>query len=917
MNDPLGEVFGIGRTLKMKGESSMPSTTPTPTESRNYVAPDSSGIATGTSAADDIYATGDGQTLIGGVGDDIFNIGTHTGLTLQESKPGISTVSTYLGSYVLPDGIDNLTAAGGGSYNFTGNLGNNVITGSTGNDTLNGGGGTDLLIGGGGVDTFVIDRQVAYQVLSAGPVEIADFDPSNEVLDMRDYLLVADPAGTDPFADGTLSLQANSSGGTDLVNNKAERSAGGAIIPIPVVTFDHVAPGSLTAANFITGVAASPSPAPTPTPSGSDTLVLHLSEDAYNGDAQFTVALDGVTLGSPTAVSVLHSTGQFQDFTYSGNFGAGPHTVAINFVNDSYGGSPSKDRNLYVGGIDFDGQHYAGTAAQDNASGGATDPNDAPMFSNGTVTFGNVTGPANPPTGQVVTGGPGNDTLHGTAGNDTLLGLDGNDVLVGSPGADTLDGGPGLDIVDYSASPASVTVDLGAGTASGGDAQGDTLIGIDDVRGSAFADVITGDGGANLLEGGGGDDTLHGGGGDDILIAGERGNGEITDPGSHFTGGELFPVNMGGHVLLDGGTGNDTLIGGANTTFYIHNGNGDDIILNYVAGGTVDIDGYAIGDKATLMSHATYANYTATIDLGNGETLTFERGPHPPQMDSSYLDSVNFIFTNVQPTPSPSPGPSSSAAGPLPTSTPTEQRSYVAASNGVATGSAGADDIFASANGQTLTGNGGDDIFHTGTYSNLTISEATAGTSVVSTYAASFVLPDPVDNLSAAGTYGHALTGNAGANVVTGNSGNDTLDGAGGNDLLIGNGGSDTYKFAVGGGADTIVNGTGSSGKAGELDFGSGIASNQLWLAHSGNDLVIDRMGSADSVTVSGWYASQSAQLQTIATASGMKLDAQLDNLVQAMASFSANNPGFDPTAVSQAPNDPNLQASIAASWHA
>jgi hypothetical protein len=75
-------------------------------------------------------------------------------------------------------------------------------------------------------------------------------------------------------------------------------------------------------------------------------------------------------------------------------------------------------------------------------------------------------------------------------------------------------------------------------------------------------------------------------------------------------------------------------------------------------------------------------------------------------------------------------------------------------------------------------------------------------------------------------------------------------------------------------------------------------------------------MGSADSVTVAGWYASPSAQLQTIATAGGMTLDAQLDNLVQAMASFSASNPGFDPTAVSQAPNDPTLQAALAAAWH-
>jgi Ca2+-binding RTX toxin-like protein len=885
--------------------------TPTPTEPRGYVA-SSSTTATGTPGADDIFASADNQTLIGGGGDDIFHIGTHTGLTLQESEPGISTVSTYLSSYVLPDGIDDLTAAGSGSCDFTGNTGNNVVTGSTGNDTLNGGGGTDLLVGGGGDDTFVIDRQVAFQALIAGPVEIADFNPSADVLDMRDYLLFADPAGTDPFTDGTLSLQANSAGGTDLVNNKLERSAGGAIVPIPVVTFDNVAPGSFTAADFITGVAASPSP--TPTPGGADTLVLHLSEDAYNGDAQFTVAVDGTQLGAAASVSVLHSTGQFQDFSYSGDFGSGPHTVTIGFVNDAYGGSMSTDRNLYVGGIDFDGVHYAGTSAANTASGGATDPNDAPMFSNGTVTFSDVVGPASPPAGQVVTGTAGDDTLSGGSGNDTLLGLGGNDVLAGLGGADTLDGGAGLDLADYSASPSAVTVNLGAGTASGGDAQGDTLLGIEDVRGSAFADVITGDGNANLLEGGGGDDTLHGGAGNDILIAGERGNGEITDPGSHFTGGELFPIDLGGHVLLDGGTGDDTLIGGANTTYFIHAGNGSDTVLNYVSGGTVDIDGYAIGDKSTLLANATFDSATATLALGNGEDLTFEVGPHPPPLDASYLNAVNFVFTNVQPTPSPSPGPSPSDA--LPTPTPSEPRTYVAPSNGIATGTAGADDIFASGNGQTLVGNGGDDVFHVGTYSNVAIGETGPGVSEVSTWASSYALPGGVDNLSADGTYGHALTGNADANVIAGNGGNDTLDGGAGNDLLIGNGGSDTYKFGVGGGRDEIANGTAGGAKAGALDLGTGIATDQLWLAQSGNDLTIDRMGSADSVTVAGWYASPSAQLQTIATAGGMTLDAQLDSLVQAMASFSASNPGFDPTAVSQAPNDPTLQAALAAAWH-
>ena len=77
-------------------------------------------------------------------------------------------------------------------------------------------------------------------------------------------------------------------------------------------------------------------------------------------------------------------------------------------------------------------------------------------------------------------------------------------------------------------------------------------------------------------------------------------------------------------------------------------------------------------------------------------------------------------------------------------------------------------------------------------------------------------------------------------------------------------------------------------------------------------------MGSSDQVTIQGWYAGSTAQLQEIKTADGSMLDAQLSQLVQAMASYEAANPGFNPTAsgVSQAPSDPSLQNVIAAAWH-
>ena len=117
-----------------------------------------------------------------------------------------------------------------------------------------------------------------------------------------------------------------------------------------------------------------------------------------------------------------------------------------------------------------------------------------------------------------ITGTTGNDTLTGTGGDDVLCGLGGNDtldggggddVLLGGPGSDTLRGGAGRDTASFEGSTAPVTVDLTAGTASG--EGGDTLSGVEGVIGSPQADSITGDAGANTLDGGGGDDTIMGG----------------------------------------------------------------------------------------------------------------------------------------------------------------------------------------------------------------------------------------------------------------------------------------------------------------------------------------------------------------------------------------------------------------------
>jgi serralysin len=156
----------------------------------------------------------------------------------------------------------------------------------------------------------------------------------------------------------------------------------------------------------------------------------------------------------------------------------------------------------------------------------------------------------------------------------------------------------------------------------------------------------------------------------------------------------------------------------------------------------------------------------------------------------------------------------------------------------------------------------------------------------------------------------------AGNDLLIGGTGADTLNGGAGNDILVGGVGS-TYIYDAGYGSDIIVNGTTNDAAATwELDFGAGVAADELWFSRSGNVLAIDIVGPHSTITVAGWFSGASHQLTEI-KAGGLELDGKVAQLVQAMASYGAANPGFDPSAVAQAPADAHLQATIAAAWHA
>jgi Ca2+-binding RTX toxin-like protein len=191
--------------------------------------------------------------------------------------------------------------------------------------------------------------------------------------------------------------------------------------------------------------------------------------------------------------------------------------------------------------------------------------------------------------------------VRGGAGNDVIWTDQGDDTLDGGAGADRLDGGAGADTATYDGSAAGVTVNLTTGRGSGGDAQGDSLYGVENLMGSDHADTLTGSADANTLTGGAGNDTLQGLGGNDLMIGGAGSD--------RFVIGEADGDNM-----VKGGAG-----AGWTDTIQLTNadaspvGKSWSIILN--TGSIQDDD----GSTMTLTDDAA-----GSITLANGSQIAFE-----------------------------------------------------------------------------------------------------------------------------------------------------------------------------------------------------------------------------------------------------------------------------------------------------
>lgn len=372
-------------------------------------------------------------------------------------------------------------------------------------------------------------------------------------------------------------------------------------------------------------------------------------------------------------------------------------------------------------------------------------------------------------------GGYGGDTLIGGGGNDVLLGRAGNDTLEGGTGADRLDGGANVDTASYTGSSAAVNVNLARAMQSGGDAQGDVLIDIENITGSAFNDALAGNNLANRIDGGVGVDTVSYAGSSagvdvNLILALTRGQ-----TGGDAAGDRLFNIE---NIIGSGFA--DTLAGNS--------------LINRIDGGAG-------------LDTISYFSATAGVKVNLALTTA--------QADGDTLVNIENI-----------------------------------------TGSYYADTLTARAAGSTLKGMQGNDILNGGT-------------------------------------------------------GNDTLDGGLNNDTLIGGKGNDTYIVGRNYQSDTIVENDATAGNTDILSFGAGVARDQIWLTHTGNDLVLRIIGTSDKMTIKDWYSGSSNQVEQIKTSTGNTLlNNKVQNLVNAMAGMAV--PAYQTLSTTQ---HAQLDAVIAANW--
>ncbi|WP_395673907.1 Calx-beta domain-containing protein [Phenylobacterium sp.] len=320
-----------------------------------------------------------------------------------------------------------------------------TVTGGAGNDTIIASQGADVLAGAGGADSF------AFKTLPWSAGKITDFTVGTDRLDLSAIFQSAGYSGSDPIADGRVTLQSDGAGGTKVFFDRDAPNAGD--WPFQITTLEHVSASGLTWAQ-LSGGAASPPPS-----SGSE---IRFTADAAAGtegsssESQFGLTIHRTDNQGPASVEWRLTPSGEHPVDAADFIGGMPVSGVVNFS----GGEYVRYIVLSVNPDTTAEPDETFTVQLSNAQGGTLGR------STQVVTIRNDDGGQPPPAadGEVLTSDQYGDTLVGGAGNDTLNAGQGPDKLTGAGGADHFvfgqlpwvrgeitDFTPGEDLLDLSA----------------------------------------------------------------------------------------------------------------------------------------------------------------------------------------------------------------------------------------------------------------------------------------------------------------------------------------------------------------------------------------------------------------------------------------------------------------------------------
>ena len=505
----------------------------------------------------------------------------------------------------------------------------NIIDGGAGDDVLEGLGGADTFRGGAGIDSVSYAHSTAGVIASLANPPSNTNDASGDNYSSIENLigsnfndtLVGD--GNDNILDGGLGANTLDGGGgfdiasyltatgpmTIAMTGGGSGTVTGAGRTDTLLNIERVVGSNFT--DNITGTA------------GDDWIDGGEGADAIDGvggndTISYVTATGGRTVVLNTSSSDGKALSNFENIVGS-SFG----DVLTGDVNDNIiEGGLGNDTLNGAGGIDTVSYSLSTAAVSVNISattllGVVANTATGGEGTDSLINFENITGSAF------------NDILIGDGNTNVINGGDGNDLLLGGAGADNLNGGNGTDTVSYTNALSAIAVTIN-GTGTLGDANGDTLTGIENLIGSAFDDVITGDGANNTIDGGTGNDVINAAGGVDTisyLAAAAAVTVNLSSAGVNATGGagsdtltnfeNIIGSNLddiltgdGAANIIEGGLGNDTLdgAGGIDTVSY----------ENASSGVSVNISGAAVSGIAANASSGPAGDDL----LGNFENIT-------------------------------------------------------------------------------------------------------------------------------------------------------------------------------------------------------------------------------------------------------------------------------------------------------